>query len=198
MSAEMFGALEAGGYALAALCAIAAIVVFFTQDIRAVRDEMTGRAAERAIEEMRAGKSGTFRAVSGGRSGKGAKAQARGLSSARTSGSLHVRFAANGEGEIDEGTDATAPVAESEQGTTLLGCDAADTQAPASEQGTTLLSSTETNPAASEQGTTLLSASPADALSPSSEAGTTLLEADISVSAPSEAGTTLLGKGEAR
>ena len=179
MSAEMFGALEAGGYALAALCAIAAIVVFFTQDIRAVRDEMTGRAAERAIEEMRAGKSGTFRAVSGGRSGKGAKAQARGLSSARTSGSLHVRFAANGEGETDEGMDATAPVAESEQGTTLL-------------------SSTETNPAASEQGTTLLSASPADALSPSSEAGTTLLEADISVSAPSEAGTTLLGKGEAR
>ena len=131
------------------------IVVFFTQDIRAVRDEMTGRAAERAIEEMRAGKSGTFRAVSAGRSGKGSKAQARGLSSARTSGSLHVRFAANGEGETDEGTDATAPDA-------ALDC-------------TTLLSSTETNPAASEQGTTLLSASPADASSPSSEAGTTLL-----------------------
>ena len=38
MSAEMFGSLEAGGYALAALCAIASIVVFFKQDIRAVRD----------------------------------------------------------------------------------------------------------------------------------------------------------------
>ena len=156
MSAEMFGALEAGGYALAALCAIAAIVVFFTQDIRAVRDEMTGRAAERAIEEMRAGKSGTFRAVSGGRSGKGAKAQARGLSSARTSGSLHVRFAANGEGETDEGTDATAPVAESEQGTTLLSASPADASSPSSEAGTTFLEADISVSAPSEAGTTLL------------------------------------------
>lgn len=170
MDANAFGALEIAGYAIAVVCAIAAAVVFFTQHISEVRDEMTGRAAARAIEELRAGRTGAARVPSAGKRGGGADrgvpGARRSVGSARTSGSLHVRMMADDAAETER-------MEESELGTTLLR--AGDpAQRPA--------------------------ATGADAAAEESEAGTTLLDggkfADEPDDEPSEAGTTLLGDDE--
>lgn len=195
MDANAFGTLEIAGYALAAVCAIAAVVVFFTQHIREVRDEMTGRAAVRAIEELRAGRTGVARVLSAGKrggAGQGVPGARHSAGSARTSGSLHVRMMADDAAETEH-------MEESELGTTLLRAED-PAQQPAS---------TGTGAAAeeSEAGTTLLGGKgPSDEEAPS-EAGTTLLKNDEPSEAgtsllgddePSEAGTTLLTKGGAR
>lgn len=177
MSAQTFAAIEAGGYALAAILLMATAIYFFTRHVLAVRDELTGRAARRAIEELRSG--GISRPVADMARGGG-----RGASE---SGSLHVRFA----GRTSSRRATTGPrrtggmAAPRETGSVAPGgpAPAPATTAP-SEAGTTLLAAD----APSESGTTLLAADAAP-----SEAGTTLLSAD----APSEAGTTLLtGGGE--
>ena len=175
MSAQTFAAIEAGGYALAAILLMATAIYFFTRHVLAVRDELTGRAARRAIEELRSG--GISRPVADMARGGG-----RGASE---SGSLHVRFA----GRTSSRRATTGPrrtggmAAPRATGSVAPGGPAPATTAP-SEAGTTLLAAD----APSESGTTLLAADAAP-----SEAGTTLLSAD----APSEAGTTLLtGGGE--
>ena len=87
MSAQTFAAIEAGGYALAAILLMATAIYFFTRHVLAVRDELTGRAARRAIEELRSG--GISRPVADMARGGG-----RGPSDgASESGSLHVRWA---------------------------------------------------------------------------------------------------------
>lgn len=165
MSAQTFAAIEAGGYALAAILLMATAIYFFTRHVLAVRDELTGRAARRAIEELRSG--GISRPVADMARGGG-----RGASE---SGSLHVRFAGRtssrrattgprrtggmaafqttGSLTPTGSTLATAAVP-SEAGTTLLSVDAP------SEAGTTLLSSADDAP--SESGTTLLSGGDTD------------------------------------
>ena len=160
MSAQTFAAIEAGGYALAAILLMATAIYFFTRHVLAVRDELTGRAARRAIEELRSG--GISRPVADMARGGG-----RGASE---SGSLHVRFAGRTSSRrattgprrtggmaafqttgslTPTGSTLATAAAPSEAGTTLLSVDAP------SEAGTTLLSSADDAP--SESGTTLLS-----------------------------------------
>ena len=95
MGAETYGMIATAGYALALALAAAAIVMFFVLHIREVRDELTGKSARRAIEEMREGRRGTIRvagAAAVGASGAGTAVPGEG------SGSLHVReVAARGE-----------------------------------------------------------------------------------------------------
>ena len=178
MSAQTFAAIEAGGYAVAAILLMVTVIYFFTRRVSAVRDELTGRAARKVIEELRAG--GCSRPS--GEAARGRRQDASG--SALESGSLHVRFAgrtssrmgtigarrtrglgnAPATGAVAQTGAADATVAPSESGTTLL------TEGP-SEAGTTLLSSE----APSELGTTRLSSAGDE---------------------PSESGTTLLGGGE--
>lgn len=180
MSAQTFAAIEVGGYALAAVLLMATVIYFFTRHVLAVRDEITGRAARRAIEELRSG--GISRPVADMARGGG-----RGPSDgASESGSLHVRFAGRTSSRMAttgarrtrglKNSPATGAVAQT--GTTT----SATTVAP-SESGTTLLTEVP-----SESGTTLLSSEAP------SESGTTLLSPKDE--APSESGTTLLGGGE--
>lgn len=193
MGAETYGMIATAGYALALALAAAAIVMFFVLHIREVRDELTGKSARRAIEEMREGRRGTIRvagAAAVGASGAGTAVPGEG------SGSLHVReVAARGEktgatGRRRSGRTGSTVASRPHAGTTAsVGAPAP--AAAASEAGTTLLSKgagAHEDPAAasapgdSEAGTTLLSgdapagtASVADAPGDGSEAGTTLL-----------------------
>lgn len=165
MSAQTFAAIEAGGYALAAILLMATAIYFFTRHVLAVRDELTGRAARRAIEELRSG--GISRPVADMARGGG-----RGASE---SGSLHVRFAGRTSSRrattgprrtggmaafqttgslTPTGSTLATAAAPSEAGTTLLSVDAP------SEAGTTLLSSADDAP--SESVTTLLSGGDTD------------------------------------
>lgn len=182
MSAQTFEAIEVGGYALAAVLLMATVIYFFTRHVLAVRDELTGRAARRAIEELRSG--GISRPVADMARGGG-----RGPSDgASESGSLHVRFA----GRTSSRRATTGPrrtggmAAHRATGSVAPGgpAPAPATTAP-SEAGTTLLAAD----APSESGTTLLAADAAP-----SEAGTTLLSS--ADDAPSESGTTLLSGGD--
>lgn len=180
MSAQTFEAIEVGGYALAAVLLMATVIYFFTRHVLAVRDELTGRAARRAIEELRSG--GISRPVADMARGGG-----RGPSDgASESGSLHVRFA----GRTSSRGATTGPrrtggmAAHRATGSVAPSGPAPATTAP-SEAGTTLLAAD----APSESGTTLLAADAAP-----SEAGTTLLSS--ADDAPSESGTTLLSGGD--
>lgn len=55
MSTEAFGMLAVIAYSLAAVFAVVAVIVFFTQHIRQVHDDLTGRTAQRAIADLRSG-----------------------------------------------------------------------------------------------------------------------------------------------
>lgn len=52
-TATLLGMVSAVGFGLAAVLALCAVVTFFVLDIKGVRDEMTGRTAEREIAHMR-------------------------------------------------------------------------------------------------------------------------------------------------
>lgn len=52
-TATLLGMISAVGFGLAAVLALCAVVTFFVLDIKGVRDEMTGRTAEREIAHMR-------------------------------------------------------------------------------------------------------------------------------------------------
>lgn len=221
MGAETYGMIATAGYALALALAAAAIVMFFVLHIREVRDELTGKSARRAIEEMREGRRGTIRvagAAAVGASGAGTAVPGEG------SGSLHVReVAARGEktgatGRRRSGRTGSTVASRPHAGTTAsVGAPAP--AAAASEAGTTLLAgdapagdtaAADAPEGGSEAGTTLLSKGagahedPAAASAPGdSEAGTTLLSGDAPAGtasvadAPgdgSEAGTTLLSE----
>lgn len=211
MNVGIWSALEASGYALAMVFAIAAAVVFFTKHVREVRDEMTGRTAKRAIEEMRSGGGGIFRAVASMRFADGGHAE-RGDESgrfpgraervrrtrARTSGSLRVRFSKDSvDAEKTARVEGRMRDVASEAGTTLLAADAAEERArkDASEAGTTLLAHDVGEQGALEQGALEQGAAEQRAAA-GTEDGTTLFSPQAAAS-DSEAGTTLLGKERA-
>lgn len=52
-TATLLGMISAVGFGLATVLALCAVVTFFVLDIKGVRDEMTGRTAEREIAHMR-------------------------------------------------------------------------------------------------------------------------------------------------
>ena len=57
MAPEMFGVIAVIGFGLAAVLAIVAAAYGVTHHVRSVHDELTGRAAQRAIDAMREGRS---------------------------------------------------------------------------------------------------------------------------------------------
>ena len=183
MTANLLGTISTVLLVLAVLLVIAAALMFFAFDIRAVRDELTGRTAERAIATMRAESWALRRSRE--RSARALTADGPDAPEGEGSGSLHLRkvrsqrsqdTSAGDEAGTTLLSDAGTGSDSDETGTTLLSADASD----ADETGTTLLANEGTS--ADEAGTTLLSA---DAPASADEAGTTLLSGD-------EAGTTLL------
>lgn len=183
MTANLLGTISTVLLVLAVLLVIAAALMFFAFDIRAVRDELTGRTAERAIATMRAESWALRRSRE--RSARALTADGPDAPEGEGSGSLHLRkvrsqrsqdTSAGDEAGTTLLSDAGTGSDSDETGTTLLSADASD----ADETGTTLLANEGTG--ADEAGTTLLSA---DAPASADEAGTTLLSGD-------EAGTTLL------
>lgn len=178
--AATLGMVATIGYSLAAVFALLALTYYLMRHVRAVRDELTGRTAQREIAEMRAGRRG--RSWTRG-AGAGVPGSARASRDAgASSGSLHVR-------NVEAETNVVEPAAEgaAEAGTTLLGATPdAGAGRGADERGTTLLA--DGCPAApDEAGTTLLDAGAAGpgagAAGPApvrdaDEAGTTLLARD--------------------
>ncbi len=183
MTANLLGTISTVLLVLAVLLVIAAALMFFAFDIRAVRDELTGRTAERAIATMRAESWALRRSRE--RSARALTADGPDAPEGEGSGSLHLRKVRSQRSQDTSAGDEAGTTLLSDAGTgsdfdetdtTLLSADASD----ADETGTTLLANEGTG--ADEAGTTLLSA---DAPASADEAGTTLLSGD-------EAGTTLL------
>ena len=52
--ATTLGIISAVGFGLSVVCVLVAVVLFFALDIRGVRNQLTGRTAEREIAHMRA------------------------------------------------------------------------------------------------------------------------------------------------
>lgn len=183
MTANLLGTISTVLLVLAVLLVIAAALMFFAFDIRAVRDELTGRTVERAIATMRAESWALRRSRE--RSARALTADGPDAPEGEGSGSLHLRKVRSQRSQDTSAGDEAGTTLLSDAGTgsdsdetdtTLLSADASD----ADETGTTLLANEGTG--ADETGTTLLSA---DAPASADEAGTTLLSGD-------EAGTTLL------
>ncbi len=142
-----FGMIATLGYSFAAVFTLLAVVYYFLRHVRAVRDEMTGKTAQREIADIRSGRrgrswlgtqsSGIFSDVHG----------AQRTPAGTGSGSLHVR-------NVEVATNVITPLGEndSELSTTLLSSQASSTTSE-TEAGTTLLSSQSD----SETETTLLS-----------------------------------------
>lgn len=176
MTANLLGTISTVLLVLAVLLVIAAALMFFAFDIRAVRDELTGRTAERAIATMRAESWALRRSRE--RSARALTADGPDAPEGEGSGSLHLRkvrsqWAPTGDeagttllSDVGTGSDSD------ETGTTLLSADASD----ADETGTTLLP-TDDATSADEAGTTLL----ADEGTGADEAGTSLLADDESM-----------------
>lgn len=57
MAPEMFGVIAVIGFGLAAVLVIVAAAYGVAHHVRSVHDELTGRAAQRAIDAMREGRS---------------------------------------------------------------------------------------------------------------------------------------------
>lgn len=181
MNADLFGVIAVVGFGLAVVFAVAAAAYGVTHHVREVRDELTGRAAARAIEELRSGHRAMSAAASAASGGRVPGVQ---------SGSLQVRHGAT---SIPLTAEAPTAVRESKA---ALSDDGAE--GDSSEAGTTLLgaigkkgvseSGTAAEEGTSELGTTLLAGKGS---APASEAGTTLLGAEEPATA-SEEHTTLL------
>lgn len=139
MGANTWGVLAVVGYATAAVLAAIAVILFFTLHIRSVRDDLTGRTAQRAIASLRDGKASRSRFFGGEERGSAARQGARVRAAAQgasDSGSLKLRrYSSNDEvatGQVEEeecsttllgrgATQATDAMAGDEQGTTMLG-----------------------------------------------------------------------------
>lgn len=177
MNADLFGVIAVVGFGLAVVFAVAAAAYGVTHHVREVRDELTGRAAARAIEELRSG----HRAM-----GAPVSAEPGGRAPGVQSGSLQVRHGAT---SIPLTAEAPTAVRESKA---ALGDDGAE--GDSSEAGTTLLGAI-AKEGASELGTTLLAGKGS---APVSEAGTTLLGADEPATASEEHTTLLQGLASAQ
>lgn len=161
MTANLLGTISTVLLVLAVLLVIAAALMFFAFDIRAVRDELTGRTAERAIATMRAESWALRRSRE--RSARALTEDGPNAPEGEGSGSLHVRKVRS----------QWAPTGD-EAGTTLLSD--VGTGSDSDETGTTLLSADASD--ADETGTTLL---PTDDATSADEAGTSLLADDESM-----------------
>lgn len=180
MAPETFGVIAVIGFGFAVVLAIAAAVYGVKRHVRSVHDELTGRAAQRAIDAMREGR-GSVPAL----------AVQQGVRGDVQSGSLRLRevnsrdrkpFAASS--TLSVASDATLQgevTLESEAGTTLLDTVASSGGTPDSEAGTTLLVQD------------VPCAAPADDF----ESKTTLLGPGAPSVAASESETTLLSGKEA-
>lgn len=177
MNADLFGVIAVVGFGLAVVFAVAAAAYGVTHHVREVRDELTGRAAARAIEELRSGHRAMGAPVSAAPGCRAPGVQ---------SGSLQVRHGAT---SIPLTAEAPTAVRESKA---ALGDDGAE--GDSSEAGTTLLGAI-AKEGASELGTTLLAGKGS---APVSEAGTTLLGADEPATASEERTTLLQGLASAQ
>jgi len=146
MSAYAYGMLAVISYSLAGVCAVLTAIFFFAKNVRQVRNDLTGRTAERAIADLRQGKgsrSRFFGGEEGGAAGASRNARTSRASSHDASGSLKLRRVS-----ADDVPTTEMAQTENEPGTTILGA-AADTEtettvlgaAAGSEDGTTLLNS---------------------------------------------------------
>lgn len=177
MNADLFGVIAVVGFGLAVVFAVAAAAYGVTHHVREVRDELTGRAAARAIEELRSGHRAMGAPVSAAPGGRAPGVQ---------SGSLQVRHGAT---SIPLTAEAPTAVRESKA---ALGDDGAE--GDSSEAGTTLLGAI-AKEGVSELGTTLLAGKGS---APASEAGTTLLGAEEPATASEEHTTLLQGLASAQ
>lgn len=135
MDAEAFGVVAVVGYVFAAIFAVIAVILFFTLRIRSVRDDLTGRTAERAIADLREGRGSRSRFFGGEERGSAARSGAKSRVSVKgDSGSLKLRRHSSGE-EPSDATGATGAVVEDFALTTAIGGEAA----PGAEGSTTLL-----------------------------------------------------------
>ena len=135
MDAEAFGVVAVVGYVFAAIFAAVAVILFFTLHIRSVRDDLTGRTAERAIADLREGRGNRSRFFGGEERGSAARSGAKSRVSVKgDSGSLKLRRHSSGE-EPSDATGATGAVVEDFALTTAIGGDGA----PEPEGSTTLL-----------------------------------------------------------
>lgn len=198
MAPEAFGVIAVIGFGLSAVLAIVAAAYGVTHHVRSVHDELTGRAAQRAIDAMREGRSSV--PALGVQQGSRGDVQ---------SGSLRLRevnsrgkpFAASSTLPVaSDTTPQSEEVLESESGTTLLDTVAPSGCAPDSEAGTTLLSSgvpSASSLIAPESEATLLARdAPVVAPADGSESETTLLGSGAPNAAASESDTTLLSGKE--
>lgn len=182
------------------MLAIVAAAYGVTHHVRSVHDELTGRAAQRAIDAMREGRSSV--PALGVQQGSRGDVQSGSLRLREVNSRDRKPFAASSTLPVaSDTTPQSEEVLESESGTTLLDTIAPSGCAPDSEAGTTLLSSGVPSASfsiAAESETTLLAqdapcAAPADG----SESETTLLGTGAPSVAASESETTLLSGKEA-
>lgn len=180
MAPEAFGVIAVIGFGLSAVLAIVAAAYGVTHHVRSVHDELTGRAAQRAIDAMREGRS-SVPALAVQQGGRG-DVQSGSLRLREVNSRDHKSFVASS--TLSVASDATLQgerALESEAGTTLLDAVASSGGAPNSEAGTTLLVQD------------VPCAAPADG----SESETTLLGTGAPSVAASESETTLLSGKEA-
>lgn len=195
MTAEAFGMMATVGYALAAVFAALSVAIYITQHIKQVRDDLTGRTAERAIARLRDGSASRSRFFGGESRAASSKDAAARRAPGEGSGSLRLR-------RVDVGAPEkpTGAVAAEEAATTMLSSSGTDAIGEA-ESATTLLS-----PAAdaTAEGGEKAPETPAAtgeasgrANDEGSEAATTLLSAaEDDEEDEDERGTVLLSKGD--
>ena len=167
MDAASWGLVATVGYVLAAAFAVVSVILFFTLHIRNVRDDLTGRTAQRALADLREGRGSRSRFFGGDERGVAVRGGAKGSADAEGSGSLKLRRFSSKEETLGD-TGATGAVAEDTQGTTMLGNDKTTNSLAGAEGSTTLIGPT----GGDDVGTTMLGTSGNDN---EGEAGTTLL-----------------------
>lgn len=180
MAPETFGVIAVIGFGFAVVFAIAAAVYGVKRHVRSVHDELTGRAAQRAIDAMREGRS-SVPALGVQQGGRG-DVQSGSLRLREVNSRDHKSFVASS--TLSVASDATLQgevTLESEAGTTLLDTVASSGGTPDSEAGTTLL----------------VQDAPCAAPADDSESKTTLLDPGAPSIAASESETTLLSSKEA-
>lgn len=189
MSVDTFNAIAVAGYALAIVFALAAVVVYFTKHVHEVHDELTGRTARAAIEQLRAG--GVHRSA-----GALAVAGSGGPTAGEVgSGSLHVR-------KVEARRHHTSEVARRHTGVTgghvavaTKATGPKPAAAPASEAMTTAFQPSQAQSTPDSEGMTTVFEAPASQPqgTSASEAMTTTLGGAQSP-VPSEVMTALLGR----
>lgn len=200
MAPETFGVIGVIGFGLSAVLAIVAAAYGVKRHVRSVHDELTGRAAQRAIDAMREGR-GSVPALA---VQQGVRGDVQSGSPRLREVNSHDRKSFVASSTLSVASDVTLQcegALESEAGTTLLDTVASSGCALDSEAGTTLLSSGVSSASSSivpESETTLLAQdAPCAAPANGSESKTTLLSTGAPSVVASESETTLLSGKEA-